>query len=193
MKSIDEPRLEADLEYRYQYLTEFMDFTAADVACIHGAAPYLAPLIPEIVEKTYNKLLSFDATARHFLPRQAGFNGPTPDNLAALSLSNPQVQFRREHLLRYLMQLLGRAYDGKMAIYLDMVGKMHTPLAGNREIDVPLVQMNALMGVLSDCLIEVILGLPLEPAARNSTLRAFNKLFWIQNDLINRHYAPRPT
>ncbi|MCY2965185.1 MAG: protoglobin family protein [Planctomycetota bacterium] len=189
MKSIDEARLESDLGYRYEYLCEFLDFTAADVARIHGAAPYLGPMIPELVEKTYKKLLSYDATARHFLPRQAGFNGPTPTNLAELTLDNPQVQFRREHLLRYLMQLLGRAYDGKMALYLDMVGKMHTPAAGNKEIDVPLIQMNALMGVLSDCLTEVILELPLEATNRNQTVRSFNKLLWIQNDLVNRHVA----
>ena len=75
-----------------------------------------------------------------------------------------------------------------MVGYLDMVGKMHTPRAGSRELDVPLVQMNALMGFVADALTGAILGLGLEREAEVHTLRAFNKLLWLQNDLINRHY-----
>jgi hypothetical protein len=75
-----------------------------------------------------------------------------------------------------------------MVAYLDMVGKMHTPKAGSKELNVPLVQMNALMGFVADALTNTILGLGLERATEVKTLRAFNKLLWLQNDLINRHY-----
>jgi hypothetical protein len=87
------------------------------------------------------------------------------------------------------MRLIGNAYDSKMVKYLDVVGKMHTSASGNKAIDVPLVQMNALMGVLSDILTEMILQLDLDAKITTPMLRAFNKLMWIQNDLINRHYA----
>ena len=43
-----------------------------------------------------------------------------------------------------------------------MVGKMHTPKAGSAELDVPLVQMNALMGFVADALTATILGLGLD-------------------------------
>lgn len=188
MKTIDEARLESDLDYRYQFLAEFVGFTPEDVAFIQGAAPYLGPSIGELVEKTYTGLLKFDATARHFVPRQHGFTGAVPGGVQDLSKTHPQIQFRKDHLSRYLMQLMGRSYDGKMVLYLDMVGKMHTPKAGNPEIDVPLVQMNALMGLLSDILIEAIAEAPLDPTTQLRTIRAFNKLLWIQNDLITRHY-----
>lgn len=69
-----------------------------------------------------------------------------------------------------------------------MVGKIHTPKAGSVELNVPLVQMNALMGFVSDALTCTILGLGLERDHEVRTLRAFNKLLWLQNDLINRHY-----
>lgn len=190
MKSIDEARLEADLEYRFGYVAEFLGFGPDDADRIHGAAPYLGPLIPRVVESTYEKLLSYDATARHFVPRQAGFDGPTPASTAELSANHAQIRFRKDHLTRYFMQILGRSYDGKMAVYLDMVGKMHTPKAGNSAIDVPLVQMNALMGLLSDVLSATLAeALPYEPADLVATLRSFQKLLWIQNDLIVRHYA----
>ena len=189
MKAIDEPRLETDVNYRYDYLKEFIGFTDEDVKAIHASAGYLAPLIPGLVEATYEKLLSFDATARHFVQRQHGYEGELPESLADLDTSHPQIKFRKEHLSRYLMHLLGRAYDQKMTSYLDMAGKIHTPKAGNSEIDVPLVQMNALMGVLSQAVFGAILGLQLDEETRVRTLHAFNKLFWIQNDLISRHYC----
>lgn len=188
MKSIDETRLENDVEYRFRYLAEFIGFGEEDVAAIHESAMYLGPLVPELVEKTYEKLLSYDATARHFLPRQHGYEGALPVNLAALSQQTAQVRFRKDHLTRYFLHLLGRAYDAKMAVYLDMAGKIHTAKAGNDEIQVPLVQMNALMGLLADTLTVTITRLGLDPEATVRTLRAFQKLLWIQNDLINRHY-----
>ena len=188
MKAIDEAKLETDLEYRFQYLAEFIGFSAEDQAAIQMSAMYLGPMIPELVDATYARLLAYESTARHFLPRQAGYEGPLPANMIALSQS-AQIQFRKEHLGRYFMQMLGRSFDSKMILYLDMVGKMHTPKAGNAEIDVPLVQMNALMGLLSDVLTDAISKFPMDHASMLATIRAFQKLLWIQNDFITRHYA----
>lgn len=188
MKQIDEANLENDVNYRYQYVAEFIGFDEEDVKAIHGIVAQLAPLIPSIVDQTYEKLLAYDATARHFVPRQHGYEGPLPESLESLSANDPQIQFRKDHLSRYLMHLIGHAYNEKMVAYLDMAGKMHTPKAGNKNIDVPLVQMNALLGLFSDSLLTAILGLNLDDETRARTLRAFNKLLWIQNDLVNRHY-----
>lgn len=188
MESIDEARLEADPHYRYEYLAGFIGFGPQDIALIQASAPVLGPRIPELVEKTYETLLRYDATARHFVPRQAGYAGPVPAGVGTLSQSHPQIRFRKDHLSRYFMQLLGRSYDAKMVLFLDMVGKMHTPRAGNREIDVPLVQMNALMGRLADILFEALSPPSFDPATSLRTIRAFQKLLWIQNDFITRHY-----
>ncbi len=87
------------------------------------------------------------------------------------------------------MQMLGRSFDSKMILYLDMVGKIHTPKAGNPEIDIPLVQMNALMGLLSDILTDAISKFPMDSVSMVATIRAFQKLLWIQNDFTTRHYA----
>jgi hypothetical protein len=189
METIDEARLETDLEYRFQYLCRFIGFGPEEMATIQQIAPYLGPQIPALVEQTYEKLLAFDATARHFLPRQTGFAGQPAGSLAELSLQDAQIQFRREHLMRYLLHLLGHAGDAKLSVYLDMVGKMHTPAAGNRDIVVPLVQMNALMGLLSDRILVAVAEVPIEAAECLRASRAFTKLLWIQNDLITRHYA----
>ncbi|MDA0285312.1 MAG: protoglobin domain-containing protein [Planctomycetota bacterium] len=68
-----------------------------------------------------------------------------------------------------------------------MVGRIHTTTAGNSEISVPLIQMNALMGLLSDVLADALIESPFDSTTTPKTIRAFNKLMWIQNDFVNRH------
>jgi hypothetical protein len=189
MKHIDEERLETDVAYRFEYLTEFMGFTAEDIEVIHGAAGLLAPLVPALVDAVYDKLQGYDCTWRHFMPRQAGFEGDVPESLEALTMDHPQIAFRKHHLGRYLQRLVTAAYDGKMVSYLDMVGRIHTPAAGNEGINVPLVQMNALLGFVADAVNATILSADLPAEAQAKAIRAFSKLLWLQNDLIARHYA----
>lgn len=190
MQHIDEARLESDLGYRFGYLTEFMGFGEDDIAAIHGVAEHLAPLVPTLVDAVYDKLFSYDATKRHFVPRQSGYEGEVPADLESLEPDHEMIQFRKQHLARYLEALVTRPYNTKMVQYLDMVGKIHTPQAGSAELDIPLVQMNALLGFVSDALLQTIFGLGLDRETEVRTARAFGKLLWLQNDLINRHYQP---
>lgn len=189
MKYIDEALLDSDLAYRFGYLAEFMEFGDGDVAAIHAAAAYLAPLVPTLVDAVYVKLFNYDATKRHFLPRQHGYDGSLVSNVETLSLDDEVIQFRKQHLARYLAALVTRPYDDKMVQYLDAVGQIHTPGLGNAQIDVPLVQMNALLGFVADALHATIFSLHLDRDTEARTIRAFSKLLWLQNDLINRHYA----
>ena len=188
MQHIDEARLETDLAYRVSYLTEFMGFGAEDIAALHASAPLLGPIVPKLVDAVYDKLFSYDSTKRHFVPRQTGFEGPVPTSVEALEMSHEMIMFRKQHLGRYLTALVTRPYDAKMLAYLDNVGKIHTPQAGSPQLDVPLVQMNALMGFVADAVLATVMSLGLDRAAELRTVRAFNKLLWVQNDLINRHY-----
>ena len=188
MKKIDEERLETDLQYRFGYLAEFMGFGEEDIKTIKGSAALLAPVVPALVDAVYDKLFSYDCTKRHFVPRQFGYEGELPDDVHSLSLSHEMIQFRKGHLAKYLEKLVTGAYDANMVNYLDFVGQMHTPKAGNKELDVPLVQMNALMGFVADAIIATIYSFKLDPQATQSAIRSFSKLLWIQNDLITRHY-----
>ncbi len=189
MQNIDEPRLEQDLAYRFEYLAQFMGFGPVDVTTIHDAAGYLAPVVPQLVDAVYDKLSQYDATWRHFVPPQSGFEGQVADSVESLQMTDEVIQFRKQHLARYLEALVTREYNDKMVSYLDLVGAIHTPSQGSRAIDVPLVQMNALLGFVSDAILTTICGLGLDPESQTRTLRTFNKLLWLQNDLINRHYS----
>jgi hypothetical protein len=48
------------------------------------------------------------------------------------------------------------------------------------------------MGLLSDLFNVAILSFPLDPQEIVAALRAFQKLLWIQNDFITRHYQAQP-
>lgn len=188
-KHVNERKLEEDLGYRFEYLADFMGFGPDDVAAIHGAAPHLAPLVPQLVDAVYDKLFRYDSTKRHFVPRQFGYEGAVPKDLESLTQQHEMIQFRKQHLGTYLKRLVTGEYNPAMVQYLDRVGKIHTPKAGSKELNVPLVQMNALMGFVSDALLATLAGLDVDAEQKVRMLRAFNKLLWLQNDLIVRHYA----
>ncbi len=192
IRKIDEPRLETDLAYRFAYVTEFMGLGASDIEAIHAAAAHLAPIVPALVDAVYAKLATYDATWRHFVPRQSGYDGETPESVESLTMDHEQIQFRKAHLQRYLVKLVTGDYDSAMVGYLDLVGQIHTPGQGNQSINVPLVQMNALLGFVADALNATIFSLGLGREDETRMIRAFSKLLWVQNDLINRHYQVAP-
>ncbi len=190
LQHIDESRLETDVAYRFEFLAGFMDFGEADIAAVHESATHLAPIVPALVDAVYDKLFSYDATKRHFVPRQHGFEGDTPETLEALTLDHEQIAFRKSHLSNYLVKLVSSPYDGKMLQYLDWVGKIHTPKAGNSGIVIPIVQIMALFGFVNDALIATIQGLDgVSQEKKTEMIRAFTKLLWIQSDLFVRHYV----
>jgi hypothetical protein len=147
---VDEARLESDLAYRVGYVTKFIGFGPEDVAALHGLAPLLGPAVPTLVDAVYVQLFRHDATKRHFVPRQSGYDGPVPADLWSLAPDHEQIKYRKAHLGNYLRKLLTSSYDDKMVAYLDLVGKIHTAKAGSPSLAVPLVQMNALIGFVAD-------------------------------------------
>jgi hypothetical protein len=120
-----------DLPSRVSYLRQFINFTSADAAALHAAAPVVAPLVPVVVDAVYTKLLSFDITAAAFVPRQTGFEGEAPSDIKDLGHEHPQIKFRKDFLARYLVKLVSMDYENPQSWeYLDKVAIMHTGKAG---------------------------------------------------------------
>lgn len=188
MKRVDEDLLERDPVARFEWVATFIGFETADQSALLAAAPLIAPRVPQLVDAVYERLFSWVNTKCHFLPRQSGYTGSIPTDIAALQPDHEMIWFRKRHLAGYLAALVTRNYDTAMVNYPDHVGAMHTPKAGSPALSVPLVQMNALLGFVADAVIQTILSLNLERDVEVRTLRAFNKLLWIQSDLISRHY-----
>jgi len=192
METIDEKRLFTDLPYRFGYVAKFVGFGEEDIKCIHASAEILAPLVPTVVDLVYQKLFSFDVTKKTFLIRNDKFTGSMESTLDALNdSSSEQIRFRKDMLSKYLVKLVTADYsDPDFLVYLDWVGKIHTKRAGNKNIVVDYIHINALFGYVEHILLSTIATCKaLDEEQRAKTLCAFNKLLWIQNDLFAKYYV----
>lgn len=199
MASID-PRSLRELTPRVSYLKSFLQFTDEDGAAIQASKDIVAPLLPTILDAVYTHLLSYDITAKAFVPRQSGQDPsePTPNSVADLSLDHPSIRYRQDFLKRYLVRLVSNtdwSDTSSLWEYLDKVGIMHTGEAGfkHREKKSPLrveyTHMGLLLGFVEDLVVGAVMGAEIDMATKVKVTRAFNKLLWIQNDLFARHYT----
>ncbi|KAG9016479.1 hypothetical protein FRB93_010728 [Tulasnella sp. JGI-2019a] len=195
-----EPSSLSSLSYRIAYLKSFMNFTADDAEALHVAKAIVNPLVPNITNEVYAKLLSFDITAQPFVSRNTGFEGETPTKVEDLNLDHPQIAFRKTVLRKYLGVLMTSDYnDDKTWEYLDKVAIMHTGQAGfahrksKPELRVEYMHMASMLGFVMDLVLGAVIENPdLDETTKSAVLRAFNKVIWIQNDLFARHYMPDP-
>lgn len=187
-RQIDEGRLEVDLDYRFAYVAEFIGFGPEEIWTIRETLPRLLPILPDLIDRVFERLSTYDATWRHLLAAR----DLTPADPCVPSDFSPPgydaIRFAKSQMLCYLTALFTRPYDGRMAAYLDLVGRIHRPGADVTDGEIPLVQMNALLGLLADALTAACFGLDLDVACLQQTVRAIQKLFWLQNDLLARHY-----
>ncbi len=170
---IDEVRLEKDPDYRFAYLADFIGLTELDRVVIRGARSVLEPRLDRMVNTLTGRVMAFEPAARHF----RGADGTVDKEGITAHL--------RGYLVRLLTEPGGKGFGG----YLDEVGAIHRAHTGSRDVDVPEVQVNALLGFISDQVVRTVIELELPLRQRIRAIRAFNKLLWIQNDLMRRHYS----
>jgi hypothetical protein len=189
MRYVNEQLVAHNVEYRVSFLCHFMGLGPEDFLALHQASPLIIPRIPDIVHAVYERLLAYECTRRHFMQRQHGTENLTQDESQIPGLEDDVIKFRQKHLAEYLAKILTSPYDEKLLLYLDWVGKIHTAHAGNPQIVIPLVEVNALFGYLSDLIVDLVCSLPLELEHRTRLTKALLKILWIQSDLFNRHYT----
>ncbi|KAF5362350.1 hypothetical protein D9756_002003 [Leucocoprinus leucothites] len=54
-------------------------------ATLHVSKPYLAPLVPIVIDDAYLKLFEFTITVRSFVPRNTGYSGKVPTSAEELN------------------------------------------------------------------------------------------------------------
>ncbi|KAL2075747.1 hypothetical protein VTL71DRAFT_690 [Oculimacula yallundae] len=188
----------SDLPSRISYLSDFLSLTPLDNEALLAAKPLIAPLIPTILDAVYNKLLSFDITAKAFVPKNTDYEGELVKNVQELTLEHPQIAMRKDFLKNYLVKLVSTTDltpTSPFWVYLNNVGIMHTGLPGfkhraNRpELRVEYIHMGALLGYVVDIVVGAVMGMDvIDNEMKGRVIRAFNKVVWIQNDLMARHY-----
>jgi Protoglobin len=203
----------ASLSYlpsRIHYLHSFLTFNpSTDGPLITSLKPLLAPLLPQLLDAVYTHLLSYDITARSFLPSQTARgdsnnadSGINEKDVSALNLNHANIKHRKDFLRAYLIRLLSNqdwSPESKFWGYLDNVGRVHTGVqhtSKKNTLRVEYVHIALLLGWLQDALVGVVMGLKEEEGDGGWTverklvvLRALGKFWWVQNDLFARHYC----
>lgn len=97
MQHISTESLE-DLPSRIAYLSSFLELTKEDGETLLAAKPLIAPLVPTVLDLVYKKLLSYDITAKSFVPKQTDFEGKTLQRAEDLTLESDVIKFRKDFL-----------------------------------------------------------------------------------------------
>ncbi|KAK0125268.1 hypothetical protein ONS96_009123 [Cadophora gregata f. sp. sojae] len=189
------------LPSRISYLSTFLDLTPLDGEALLAAKPLIAPLIPTILDAVYSKLLSFDITAKAFVPKNTDYEGELVKSVRELTLEHPQIALRKDFLKNYLVKLVSTTDltpTSPFWVYLNNVGIMHTGQPGFKhcakrpELRVEYIHMGALLGYVVDIVIGAVMSMDvIDIEMKCKVIRALNKVVWIQNDLMARHYLAK--
>ena len=188
IQQVNDERIGNELPSKYNFLLSFIEFGPDEIRTIHEISPKLVSLLPEIVDEIYEKMLEFNVIRKHFVVRHYGFKGEVPTNIADVTPTQEQVEFRKQRLINYFTELFLGEFDATTADYMNAVGKMHTTKTGSISIHVPLVEMNIMLGFMSGLFLKKICEIDIEPDLQAKASRALNKLMWIQQSLISEHY-----
>ncbi|KIX92792.1 uncharacterized protein Z520_11455 [Fonsecaea multimorphosa CBS 102226] len=204
MEHIDGNVIDRDLAARMKYMQSFLGWDAAkDGKLIEACKPVLAPIVTKVVDAVYDQLLKYDITAASFAPKQSQEGGATVDaSVRDLHANHENIKFRKDFLKGYLVRLVSNhdwTPESKFWEYIDMVGKVHTGSTDsglksrkNRPaLFVEYREINLLLGWVENAVTDIVMGVEgLELQTKVDILKAFNKFWWIQNDLFARHYIP---
>ncbi|KAJ2867467.1 hypothetical protein GGI22_001055 [Coemansia erecta] len=192
-KHIDHDRLYTDIQYRYEYVSEFIGFGKEDQELIHKSAAVVAELVPTIVNGVYSKLFNYDITWGHFAQDQDGLIIKDERNKDAsnVTMNSEVITFRKTMLKKYLTKLVTSEWDLSYLKYLDWVGRIHTSTPLKRSsIGVEYIHCNALFGYLSGMVADALQkSTEWDDSTRDSIVRAYVKFFWIQSDLFSKYYV----
>ncbi|KAH9216327.1 Protoglobin-domain-containing protein [Leptodontidium sp. 2 PMI_412] len=184
MQHISATSLE-DLPSRISYLSAFLELTPSDGEALLAAKPLVAPLIPAILDAVYN----------------TDYEGELVKNVHELTLEHPQIALRKDFLKNYLVKLVSTTDltpTSPFWVYLNNVGIMHTGQPGFKhrakrpELRVEYIHMGALLGHVVDIVVGAVMSMDvIDNDMKCKVIRALNKVIWIQNDLMARHYLAK--
>lgn len=198
MEHIDASSL-SSLPSRLSYTLSFLAFTPeTDGPSINASAATLGPLIPTVLDLVYTKLLSYDITAKPFTPQtqpEEKEKGTAPQSPKELHLEHAHILRQKTFLKNYLLKICTNedwSPTSQLWVYMDHVALMHTGVQrGKRpELRVEYTHLGLLLGYVVDIVAGAVLGAEsLDLETKGKVIKAWNKVIWIQNDLMARKYT----
>lgn len=185
-ENIDTNRLHVDLRYRFDYLSQFLEFSQIDINILNQLSIVIQPLIPVIVDDIYRKLFSFDLTQNYLLLHHSCIKSFSSID----GFYSEDMDYSKNMLSKYLKYVLTRQkWTDSFLRYLSNVGKIHKNSINSTNSHIDYIHIAALSGYLEQNLINIIsksdsFDLP----TKHAGIKAINKFFWIQNDFFRMHY-----
>ncbi|EHY52850.1 hypothetical protein ABEF92_001057 [Exophiala dermatitidis] len=187
MEHIDRKELYTSLPARIQYLQQFLEFGADDVAALIDGQKYIKAIIPAIVNMVYKKLLRHDVTARVFSTRDSR-SEENPEHW--IKEDDAQIRHRKMFLRWYLTKLNSDPSKMEYWEYLDKVGLMHVGKGRRNPLHVDYIFLGVCLGYIQDAMTEAILSHPrLDLTRKIAVVKAIGKVIWIQNNLLARWHV----
>ena len=169
---------EDDAGRYFQYMAEYVGFTAADADAIRQTRPIIEKHLPEIVSKFYAHLLRYPPTRSFFLG---------PDG----SLNQDYLELRMRHLSNFWLRTADAVFDDDYARYVDYVGRAHTARGADPNIYIAERYVIGQVGMMQHAISEAINRELSSEGARVEfpAAEAWDKLMMVVLELLARAYG----
>ncbi|PVU86816.1 hypothetical protein BB561_006534 [Smittium simulii] len=187
---IDRVRLDSDLVYRVEYLNSFLGFSEKDKQCIKDSADLVQPLIPDIVDRLYEKLFSYDISKTALL--KAFFEFKSNEN-QTLELDSDAVHSHKAVLIEYFNKILIAEWDTAHIKYLDWVAKSILSISNdNGDGNNDYIFLNSILGFLAGIFTDSLSNISdWDSETKINNIVAFNKLFYVQSDFFSKYFITK--
>ena len=178
MKHIDTEAIRSSADARLAFLTDFCLFAEGDWAALDESLPYLAPSLPELLDRLYEHLLAYDDTRRVFLGERG-------------EVDPKYIELRKEHMTEWIMSTLSLKDPKKFAEFVMRVGKRHTGVTGEEGRAVPPRYMVALISFIQTSITSALVESGCQDqAALLRMIVAWNKMLMVQLEMFLKVIAP---
>src|SRR5512135_736221 len=162
----------------FQYMAQFVDFTAADAETIRQTKPILEKHLPELVAKFYTHLLRHPPTRKFFIKKDG-------------SIDQPYVELRMRHLTNFWLHAASGVYDDTFAGYVDYVGRAHTSHGADPRIYVAERYVIGQVGFMQHAISEAISQelRHVDEAFEIRAIEAWDKLLMVILEMLARAYG----
>ena len=168
----------ADACRYFQFMAEFIGFTAEDAATIRETRFIIEKYIPTIVAGFYAQLLRYPATRRQFSKKDG-------------RLDQEYLEMRMQHQASFWRRTAAGVYDEDYARFVDYVGRAHTSQGADPKIYIP---ERYVMGMVSFVQQKIAGALAaelheLDPELELRGIKAWDKLLMVLLEMFSRPYG----
>ena len=168
----------ADACRYFQFMAEFIGFTAEDAATIRETRFIIEKYIPTIVAGFYAQLLRYPATRRQF-SRKDG------------RLDQEYLEMRMQHQASFWRRTAAGVYDEDYARFVDYVGRAHTSQGADPKIYIPERYVMGMVSFVQQKIAEALAAElhELDPELELRGIKAWDKLLMVLLEMFSRPYG----